>query len=149
MKTKTKIWFGTGIVISVLAVLILIGIKSNTAFYMTVDEVMQQKSEAVGKNLKVSGKIVGDSVHWDANQLLLTFELQGEDGKRIPFEYNGAKPDTFNDGWQAIVGGRLQSDGSFDASDILVKCPSKYEALEQSGATPPATSQAYIQKYAK
>jgi cytochrome c-type biogenesis protein CcmE len=64
--------------------------------------------------------------------------LKGESGNRISFKYEGVKPDAFNDDWEAIVDGRLQPDGIFKATDLLVKCPSKYEAMEQSGDSPPA-----------
>jgi cytochrome c-type biogenesis protein CcmE len=138
LNTKTKIIIGIGTVLSVLGGLIILGMSNATSFYMTIDEVIEQKDEAMDKPLKVSGKIVGDSVKWDAENMLLTFDLKGESGDHISFEYQGVKPDTFNDEWEAIVDGRLQPDGIFRASDLLVKCPSKYEAMEQSGDTPPA-----------
>lgn len=137
MRTSTKIGLGVGTVLTVLAALIVLGMSNGTSFYMTVDEVIAKDSAAVEIPLKVSGFIVGESVKWDADKMLLTFELEGESGERIPFEYQGVKPDTFNDEWEAIVDGRLQADGTFIATDLLVKCPSKYEAMEQSGETPP------------
>jgi cytochrome c-type biogenesis protein CcmE len=138
LNTKTKIIIGIGTVLSVLGGLIILGMSNATSFYMTIDEVIEQKAEAVDKPLKVSGKIVGESVKWDAESMLLTFELKGESGNRISFKYEGVKPDAFNDDWEAIVDGRLQPDGIFKATDLLVKCPSKYEAMEQSGDSPPA-----------
>jgi cytochrome c-type biogenesis protein CcmE len=137
LSTKTKMIIGVGTVLSVLGFLIIIGMSNATAFYMTVDEVIEKKTEAVDKPLKVSGFIVGESTQWDAERMLLTFQLEGESGERIAFQYQGVKPDTFNDGWEAIVDGRLQPDGTFIASDLLVKCPSKYEAMEESGETLP------------
>jgi cytochrome c-type biogenesis protein CcmE len=137
LQAKTKLWIGILTVAGVLAALITMGMSNTTAFYMTIDEVAAKKSEAVDKPLKVSGKIVGDSVRWDADQLLLSFQLEGESGNRLTFEYTGVKPDTFNDEWEAIVDGRLQPDGVFVATDLLVKCPSKYEAMEEAVETPP------------
>jgi cytochrome c-type biogenesis protein CcmE len=138
MQTKTKITLGVSVVITVLGALIFVGMSSATSFYMTVDEVVEKKEEAMDKPLKVSGNIVGETVHWDPDKILLTFELEGESGARIPMRYQGVKPDTFNDGWEAIVEGRLHSDGTFEGTDLLVKCPSKYEAMEETGANPPA-----------
>lgn len=138
MQTKTKLMIGLGTVLSVIAMLVIMGMNSASAFYMTVDEVSAQKAEAMDKPLKMSGKIIGDSIQWDSNTIVLTFELEGENGNRIPVVYKGIKPDTLNDGWEAIVEGRLSPEGDFIASDLLVKCPSKYEALEQSGQQPPA-----------
>lgn len=143
MTTKTKLTIGVTVVLSVLGALIFVGMSNAATFYMTIDEVAEKKAEAVDKPLKLSGKIVGDSVKWDAENILLTFDLQGESGERIPIRYQGPKPDTMNDGWEAIVEGRLKADGTFAATDLLVKCPSKYEAMEESGATPPAGTPTY------
>ena len=48
-------------------------------------------------------------------------------------------PDTFRDRPEAEVGvtaeGRLQRDGSFEATQIMAKCPSKYE--EKNGKKTP------------
>jgi cytochrome c-type biogenesis protein CcmE len=144
VQTKTKLMIGLGIVLSVLGALIFVGMSSASAFYMTVDEVVEKKAEALDKPLKMSGNIVGESIQWDPDRIVLTFELEGESGERIPVTYEGIKPDTLNDGWEAIVDGRLTPEGTFVASDLLVKCPSKYEALEEEGATPPADHPADI-----
>ncbi|GAB7388546.1 cytochrome c maturation protein CcmE [Bacillaceae bacterium] len=138
MQTKTKLTIGIGVVLSVLGALIVMGMSDAATFYMTIDEVAQKKDEAIDKPLKMSGKIVGDTVRWDSEKILLTFELEGESGSRIPVKYEGVKPDTLNDGWEAIVEGRMTADGTFEASELLVKCPSKYEAMEESGMQPPA-----------
>lgn len=131
MRKRVKMMIGVGVVLSVLGTLILIGMNNATAFYMTVDEMVGKQNDDINKPAKVSGKIVGESVKWDADSLLLSFELEGENGLRVPFQYKGVKPDTMNDGWEAIADGQLQSDGTFAVSELLVKCPSKYEAMEQ------------------
>lgn len=109
------------------------GLGSASTFYMTVDELAANKDEAVNKPIKVSGKIVGDSIKYDQDNIVLTFDLVEESGERISVQYQGVKPDTFYDDWEAIVEGRLTEDGTVVASDLLVKCPSKYEAMEEDG----------------
>ena len=53
-----------------------------------------------------------------------------EQGKALPVSYvgNDPLPDTFKDGAQALVEGRLTPDGSFTAEQVQAKCASKYEA---------------------
>ncbi len=50
----------------------------------------------------------------------------------LPVVYKGVKPDTFEQGESVVAEGRLGSDGVFQASNILVKCPSKYESQPSS-----------------
>ena len=64
-----------------------------------------------------------------------------EQGKAMPVSYVGRDPlpDTFKDGAQALVEGRMRPDGSFEAEQIQAKCASKYEAApnQTPGATQP------------
>ena len=41
--------------------------------------------------------------------------------------YNGPKPDLLRDEAQAIMTGKMGDDGVFHASELLLKCPTKYE----------------------
>ena len=55
--------------------------------------------------------------------------------ERITIHYTGAKPDLLKHESQAIVSGSLDEDGVFQASELLLKCPSKYESIlpDQAG----------------
>ena len=44
-------------------------------------------------------------------------------------------PDTFKDDAEVIVAGQVQPDGSFEAQELIAKCPSKYEAAEKNQGT--------------
>ncbi len=48
----------------------------------------------------------------------------------LPVNYHGIIPDTFVDGADVVVEGRLGEDGTFVAHTMLAKCPSKYEAAD-------------------
>jgi cytochrome c-type biogenesis protein CcmE len=41
--------------------------------------------------------------------------------------YNGVKPDLLRNEAQAIMTGKIGSDGVFQANELLLKCPTKYE----------------------
>jgi cytochrome c-type biogenesis protein CcmE len=64
-----------------------------------------------------------------------------EQGKAIPVSYVGRDPlpDTFKDGAQALVEGRMKPDGRFEAEQVQAKCASKYEATpnQTPGAAQP------------
>jgi cytochrome c-type biogenesis protein CcmE len=49
------------------------------------------------------------------------------DGARaLPVAYSGVVPDIFKDGRQVVVEGALGRDGTFEATTLLAKCPTKY-----------------------
>ncbi|MDC3418149.1 cytochrome c maturation protein CcmE [Aquibacillus salsiterrae] len=139
MSKKVKVIVAFVLFFGVVGTLVYTSISSAATFYMTVDELKGNEQQAMGKPVKISGEIVGDSVEFDSDEILLTFEIRGKDDPtfRVPIEYTGVKPDSMNDGWEAIVEGELTQDGTFIATEVLVKCPSKYEAMEEDGEEPP------------
>jgi cytochrome c-type biogenesis protein CcmE len=60
------------------------------------------------------------------------------DGAReVPVLYRGIAPDTFTDGVDVVVEGRMGQDGTFRATTLLAKCASRYEnAPEKYRDTP-------------
>jgi cytochrome c-type biogenesis protein CcmE len=46
---------------------------------------------------------------------------------RMQVVYKGVKPDLLRNEAQAILTGKLGDDGVFYASELLLKCPTKYE----------------------
>jgi len=122
---QVKFFAGGAIVVLVIAYLILSSIKGATAQYVTTSE-----AKSIGlanRMVRVSGIIVGETIDWNAQSLMLRFELS-DDAGRLPVVYKGVRPDMFQDGATATVEGKVGSDGVFQASQILLKCPSKYEA---------------------
>jgi cytochrome c-type biogenesis protein CcmE len=78
-----------------------------------------------------------------------------EQGKTLSVSYIGSDPlpDTFKDGAQTLVEGRLSPDGShFVAEQVQAKCASKYEAVPttpsgtQPGQTPSGAPAQYPSK---
>ena len=50
------------------------------------------------------------------------------DGQQdLPVSYVGVVPDSFKAGGQTVVEGKLDPEGTFQATTLLAKCPSKYE----------------------
>ncbi|MCL2491836.1 MAG: cytochrome c maturation protein CcmE [Coriobacteriia bacterium] len=119
-------------VIIVLGVIALFAtLSANTSSYnMTVAEAAQ--AENVGKRVKVSGIVVNGS--WDRRTNPMRFEIRDEDdtdgtGAVITVVYAGATvPSTFGDGVTAIVTGEMEDDATIRSSEMITKCPSKYES---------------------
>lgn len=120
---RLKFLVGAAIILVVLGWLIFSNIEGATAHYLTVEELLAQGPS--DRMVRVSGLVVGDTIDWDPQHLILRFEIAGEDGS-LPVLYQGVRPDMFQDGAQTVVEGRYASSGLFEASTLLLKCPSKY-----------------------
>ena len=137
MKARTKFLIGSGIIVATLTLLAKTGYKQSHYYYHTVPEVSTLQGSVLHQRMRVSGDVRAGSIsHADGR---VDFVLE-EEGKALPVSYVGSDPlpDTFKDGAQTLVEGRLAPDGHFVAEQVQAKCASKYEATP--GAAPAAAS---------
>jgi len=156
---RLKFIIGGLLILSAVVYLIISSTQANAQYFLTVDELLARGSEAVGKNMRISGAVVGDTIQFDSKTLDLKFTIahipadnnviKDQGGlsavlhaavidptrARMPIVYNGPMPDLLKDEAQAIIVGSLGEDGVFYATDLQLKCPTKYEeaAPQQSG----------------
>ncbi|MDI3327964.1 MAG: cytochrome c maturation protein CcmE [Alicyclobacillaceae bacterium] len=143
MSTRVKAAAALVVILGVIGALIWVGITRAASYYLTVDEAVAKGDGLLGKSLKVSGNIAPDSVRWNPDTLTLEFRIQGTDPTHtLPVVYHGTKPSEFSNGWPVVADGRLERDGVLHATQLLVKCPSKYEAQKPGQDEPPAGSAA-------
>lgn len=137
MSTRAKLIVALVVVVGVIGMLVRTAVTHASTYYVTVNEFFQESSAAQHDPTTISGEIIGSSIKWNPTTGILQFNVQDKaGGKTLPVVYHGAKPDDFTDNWPVIVTGQLQSDGSFLASKLLIKCPSKYEAQNQAANAP-------------
>jgi cytochrome c-type biogenesis protein CcmE len=88
--------------------------------------------------MRVSGNVRNGSIARADGRVDFVLE---EQGKAVPVSYVGRDPlpDTFKDGAQALVEGRMRPDGRFEAEGVQAKCASKYEAAPNQNQTPGAS----------
>jgi cytochrome c-type biogenesis protein CcmE len=80
------------------------------------------------KKVQVKGEWVREKVSaFNAGTSQFSFFMKDDNGRELKVIYDGAKPNNFELANAVVVKGKYQ-DGVFHASDILTKCPSKYEA---------------------
>ena len=120
-----------------LAVLLAMGYLGYVAFsgaamyYLTVDELLARGAAAYGEDVRLSGKVLPDSVENDPATNTLRFSIadkKNTTGTSIPVVYSGVVPDAFKADADVVLEGKLTTAGTFDADNLLVKCPSKYQA---------------------
>ena len=87
-----------------------------------------QTAMSTHKKVQVKGEWVKDKeTTFDAQKSQFVFYMIDEKGQEAKIVLDGAKPNNFEIANAVVVKGRYQ-DGYFHASEILTKCPSKYEA---------------------
>ncbi|BAJ63975.1 cytochrome c maturation protein CcmE [Anaerolinea thermophila] len=148
---KWKFIVGGLLIIAAVVYLIVSSATANAQYFMTVEEVQQRGASVVGRELRVSGAVIGESIQYDPQTLRLEFvvahtpgsqkEVDAQGGMaavlhaavldpnrpRLKVVYLGVKPDLLTNEAQAIMTGRLGEDGVFYAEELLLKCPTRYE----------------------
>ena len=146
-----KFVIGGVLILGAVVFLIWSSTAATSEYFLTIDELNAKGSDIVGRNLRVSGAVLGDTIQYDAQSLTLTFEvahvpgdqalIEDEGGlavalheavidparSRMKVVYIGPMPDLLRNEAQAIVTGKLGDDGIFHADELLLKCPTKYE----------------------
>ena len=103
--------------------------------YAYVEEVVDNPALYEDREFKVHGVVVPGTVRQKKNASGdYRFEIEHE-GKRLKVHYTDMVPDTFAEGGEVVLTGRLNEAGdTVESSEMSAKCPSKYE--EEPGATP-------------
>lgn len=80
-----------------------------------------------GQTVQVPGRILKDTVSYDANAGVLRFMVEDmqDPGHRMTVVYAQPKPENFDTATSVEAIGRYEN-GVFKAHNLLVKCPSKY-----------------------
>lgn len=93
------------------------------------------RAEKLGSTVQVVGTWVKeDGSSYDSDKNIFRFTLEDEQGNVIPVELEGSKPNNFEIAVSVVVKGRIEN-GTMMASNVLTKCPSKYEGEAPEGMT--------------
>ena len=85
-----------------------------------------------GGTVQIIGKLVEGTDFYDTQAQKLTFNLTDRENQlQMKVIFNGIKPGNFEQATEIVAIGEFQ-DGSFVADQLLVKCPSKYQGVEES-----------------
>lgn len=154
LKEKTKAkppsgrWkFMVGGMLLLVAVLYLVfsGTMVGARYFITVDEVLDNAAY-VGQIVRLTGAVIGDTIDYDASSGNLDFTIahipqQYDDlatilhevvndpnAKRLQIHMEEeTKPDLLQHEAQAIITGTMGTDGIFYATELLLKCPSRFQ----------------------
>jgi cytochrome c-type biogenesis protein CcmE len=138
MTARTKFLIGSAIIVVTLVLLAYVGFTQSKTYYHTISELGALQSAALHQRMRVSGNVRNGSIEHVSGRVNFILTEQGKD---LSVSYVGSDPlpDTFKDGAQALVEGRIMPDGHFVAEQVQAKCASKYEAAPN--AAPGAVQQ--------
>jgi len=119
---KNKYLFGGGIIVVFLALMSYLFTQTNVSYQEDFSLIMNTE-----KTVRATGEWVkSKSYKLDNEKKIFSFYMKDYKGNEMRVIYNGAMPNNFESSTSVVVTGKYH-DGYFYASDILTKCPSKYE----------------------
>ena len=148
---KTKFIIGGGLFLVALVIMIISATQATAEFFITIRELQESQEKYADQNLRISGAVLGDSIHYDADTGNLHFTIvhipgeeaeiealgglevalhqavENPDNPQLEVVYEGVQPDMLRHEAQAILTGQLSANGVFMAEELLLKCPSRYE----------------------
>ncbi len=149
--SRVKFIIGGLLIAAAIGYLIYSSTSANAQFFLTVEELQTRGQTLAGQDVRVSGAVDGKTIQYDPQSLTLTFTVADVPGDnsvidaqgglaavlhaavidssrpRLKVAYHGPRPDLLKDEAQAIMTGRLGADGVFQANELLLKCPTKYQ----------------------
>jgi cytochrome c-type biogenesis protein CcmE len=131
-----KILLSVAVAGGALVALLWATVSSGAEYYKYVDEVAQDPDPWRGKRLQIHGHVAPGSIQRRKGTLDYRFTVE-RNGRSMIVEYSGIVPDTFKDQSEVVVKGRLRPDGGFQGTEVMAKCPSKYEAKPAAGVLGP------------
>ncbi len=125
-KMKRRMTAVTGVIVIVLIVVLAVVGSATAATSITV--LQATTGDYTDERVQVSGNVVEDS--FEITENVLTFEIYDPDGDEsvhLSVSYEGGVAATFGNDVTAICTGTIGEDGVLHASELVTKCPSKYE----------------------
>ncbi len=117
------------LLIGVIISLMVYGLTTAKAFWLTVDEVYQRESSLLSQRIRVNGVVVDGSEDWNPSEVTLRFKIEDEDNpnRQLEIVFYEPRPDNFHRAASVIAEGELLPGGVIEADVLLLKCPSRYE----------------------
>lgn len=140
---RTRFIIVAVVVALALAFMIWAAFGENTRYFLTVSEFNGKTEIHDGQMVRVSGMLVEGTFDRGDKSTVSHFQLTDKEGissgsAMLLARYEGVLPDLFfNPHSEIILEGSYTSEGVFHADEILVKCPSKYQDLEEENYDQP------------
>lgn len=142
---RLKFLVGGLLILGAVAYLLISGTATGGRFFVNVDEIVSNP-DYLGQTVRLTGAVIGDTIDYDAQSGNLQFTIAN-----IPSEYDDlaeilhyaandpnatqlqifmedeTMPDLLQHEAQAILTGYVNEEGIFLASELNLKCPTRFE----------------------
>lgn len=119
---KTSYVIG-GVIVVLAMAMAMYSFKSTLTAYVTVGEAKASK-----RPVQVAGMLVKGTQRYDLQNNNLVFTLREDGGDEMIIQYDGPRPGNFDDVTKIVATGKYEPKRQvFAATELLVKCPTKYE----------------------
>lgn len=132
-RAKRSIGLLAGLVVMGGAILfvVLSGFKQAAVYSKGVDELMRDRSRFESRTVRVLGTLVPGTLARRSEPCEYRFKLKKNQAEMTVLYPQCVVPDTFRDvpgvNVEVTAEGQLTANGTFHATQIMAKCPSKYE----------------------
>lgn len=122
--------------------LVATALSSSAVYYLTVSELKAKGAAADNQSVRIGGRVVDGTIHRTSAGQIDSFVLTDGSGT-LPVVFHGIAPDLFGyaaDGryQDAVIEGKLAPNGTFQASQIIVKHDANFQPA--GGASPPMST---------
>ncbi len=125
-KTKRRMVVVTGIIVMVLVVVLAVVGGSSSAKSVSIAEAAT--GGYADQKIQVSGNVVENSFETKDNVLTFAiYDPEGDKSQQVKVRFEGGVSATFGNDVTAICTGKMTEEGVLNASELVTKCPSKYE----------------------
>jgi cytochrome c-type biogenesis protein CcmE len=137
MRPRTKFMIGGVLVLGTSGWLMASSIQQTKEYYLTPSQLVARlKADPTfkGADVRIGARVVPGSIKRDPGGREYSFRVVDttkSSADTLNVFYRGLAPDTFTDGVDVVVAGRA-TDGTFQATTLLAKCASRYEAAPQA-----------------
>ncbi|MBO4365812.1 MAG: cytochrome c maturation protein CcmE [Eggerthellaceae bacterium] len=126
-RMKKRLVIVTGLIVIVIAVVLAVVGGNSSAKTVTIAQA--SSGDYLNKRVQVTGNVVENSYSTEGD--VLTFAIHDPDDDAAPqltVVYDGSVSATFGNDVTAICTGKMAEDGVLHCSELVTKCPSKYES---------------------
>ena len=108
------------------AYLVVAGLQGATVYFLTVSELQAKGSAAQNQVFRVSGNLSPGTLTHEGTGI--AFQIADPASQPLNVVYHGGQvPDIMGDNIEIVAEGKLDAQGTFTASNVLAKCPSRLE----------------------
>jgi cytochrome c-type biogenesis protein CcmE len=119
-------------VLGIASWLVLSAFQENLVFFYSPSQVANNEAPQ-GKAFRIGGIVEPGSVKRQSDGVTVRFNVT-DTAKMIPVTYKGILPDLFKEGKGVVAQGKLNTDGSFSAHEVLAKHDENYMPPEAAHA---------------